>query len=203
MNKKQLLLLKFLEDSGPRLHGMLTRLTLDETAAEELMQELFIRLFEIRHLEKIKNLQAYACRTAINLAFDRRRKQRPFAPIPDDQPDHRVRHVSFRLVQHEQLQEILNAAEQLSGQTRECFVLRYIEQLDYDQIAERTDKTARQIRALCSKSIQRIRQILNERKHSRNLCENDLRPERPMEYSPGQRLGKLTQHPFFRPERAE
>lgn len=162
MNKKQLLLLKFLEESGPRLHGMLTRLTLDETVAEELMQELFIRLFEIEHPGKVENLQAYACRIAINLAFDHRRKQRSFRVIPDTQTDHRIPQVDLRLIQNEQLQEILNAAEQLSGQTRECFVLRYIEQLDYDQIAKRTEKNAQQVRGLCSKGIQRIRQILNE-----------------------------------------
>ena len=162
MNKKQTLLLRFLEESGPRLHGMLTRLTLDEDAAEELMQELFIRLFEIKHLEKIGNLHAYACRIAMNLAFDRRRKQRFFGPIPNDQADNRTPRVHLRLVQNEEMGHILSAAEQLSGQTRECFVLRYIEQMDYETIANRMDKNTQQVRALCSKGIQRIRQILNE-----------------------------------------
>ncbi len=166
MDKKQILLLRFLEESGPRLHGMLTRLTLDEYAAEELMQELFIRLFEINHLEKIENLKAYACRIAINLAFDRRRKQCSFATIPDDQTDHRAQKVDIRLIQNEQLQRILDAIKHLSGLTRECFVLRYIEQMDYGQIAERTQKTSQQVRGLCSKGIRRIRQILNEQNAS-------------------------------------
>ena len=162
MNNKQTLLLRFLEESGSRLHGMLTRLMLDEDAAEELMQELFIRLFEIKHLEKIENLQAYACRIAINLAFDRRRKQRSLRAIPDGQTDHRIPPIDLRLIQNEELQGILNAAEKLIGLTRECFVLRYIEQMDYDKIAERTQKSTQQVRALCSKGIQRIRQILNK-----------------------------------------
>ena len=166
MNEKQTLLLRFLDESGPRLHGMLTRLTLDEDAAEELMQELFIRLFEIKHLEKIENLHAYACRVVINLAFDRRRKQRFFKPIPDDQTDNRTPRVHLRLVQNEEMGHILSAVEQLSGQTRECFVLRYIEQMDYGQIVERTQKSPQQVRALCSKGIQRIRQILNEQNAS-------------------------------------
>jgi RNA polymerase sigma factor (sigma-70 family) len=166
LNEKQTLLLHFLEESGPRLHGMLTRLTLDEDAAEELMQELFIRLFEIKHLEKIENLRAYACRIAMNLAFDWRRRQHFFSPIPDNQIDNKTPRVHLRLVQNEQFQEILSAAEQLSGQTRECFVLRYIEQMDYDKIAERTQKSAQQVRALCSKGIGRIRQILNKQNAS-------------------------------------
>ena len=130
------------------------------------MQDLFIRLFEIKHLEKIENLPAYACRIAMNLAFDRRRKQRFFEPIPDDQTDNRTPHVHLRLVKNEELGHILSAAEQLSGQTRECFVLRYIEQMDYDKIAERTQKSAQQVRALCSKGIGRIRQILNKQNAS-------------------------------------
>ncbi|MBL7214472.1 MAG: sigma-70 family RNA polymerase sigma factor [Phycisphaerae bacterium] len=166
MNTKQRLLLKFLEASGPGLHGMLTRLTLDETVAEELMQNLFIRLFEIKHLEKIENLHAYACRIAINLAFDRRRQHRSFSEIPDSRPDLRIPRVDRRLIQAEEIAKILDAAQQLSGLTRECFVLRYIEQMEYAEIAKRTQKNPQQVRALCSKGTQRIRQILNEQNAS-------------------------------------
>lgn len=166
MDTKQNLLLQFLEQHGRRLHGMLTRLTLDEDIAEELMQELFIRLFQIQNLKQIENLQAYASRIAINLAFDRRRKQRFFKPVPDSQTDSKTPQVCLRLIQKEELEQILNAAELLTGQTRECFVLRYIEQMDHGQIAERTQKNAQQVRALCSKAIRRIRQIVNEQNAS-------------------------------------
>lgn len=166
MDKKQILLLQLLEQSGPRLLGMLTRLTLDQDAAEELMQELFIRLFEIEHIENIENLQAYACRTAINLAFDRRQKQRSFAAVPDNQTDRRIPPVDLQLIQAEQLDQILNALEQISGLTRECVVLRYMEQMDDNEIAKRIHKNTQQVRGLCSKGIQRIRQILNEQETS-------------------------------------
>jgi len=141
---------------------MLTRLTLDETVAEDLMQELFLRLFEMPNLEKIENLNAYATRIAINLAFDQHRKQHHFRPIPIDLEDSRILNIGLRISRNEDIQQILDAARQLSGLTQECFVLRYIEQMDYSEISERTDKTAQQVRALCSKAIQRIRQILNK-----------------------------------------
>lgn len=162
MNKKQKLLLRFLEESGDRLHRMLTRLTLDETTAEELMQELFVRLFEMRNLEKIENLHAYATRIAINLAFDQHRKQQHFRPIPIDLEDSRIPNINLRISRNEDIQQILDVARQLSGLTRECFVLRYIEQMDYGRIAERIGKTPQQVRGLCSKGIQRIRQIIND-----------------------------------------
>ncbi len=162
MKNKQSLLLEFLKESGPRLHGMLLRLTLDDQVAEELMQELFMRLFEIKHLQRINNLQAYACRMAMNLAFDRQRRKRPFLAIPDDQTDHRIPPVDRRLIQAEECRTILDAAAALSGQIRECFVLHYIEQMDYAEIAGQMQKSQPQIRALCSKAIQRIRRIVNE-----------------------------------------
>lgn len=166
MNKKQVHLLELLERSGPRLHAMLTRLTLDESVAEELMQDLFLKLLEIKKPEKIENLQAYAYRIAINLAFDRRRRKRDFLALSDTHIDQRTQKAEVKLIQNEQLQHILNAVEQLSGQTRECFVLHYIEQMDYDEIANRTQKTPKQVRGLCSKGIQHIRQILNEKNAS-------------------------------------
>lgn len=126
------------------------------------MQELFLRLFEIKHVEKIENLPAYAARIAINLAFDQRRQQRPFLEIPQDRPDHRIPRIDQRLIQTEEITKILDAAEALGGLTRQCFVLRYVEQMEYEQIAKQTRKNTKQVRALCSKAIQRIHRILNE-----------------------------------------
>ncbi len=161
MRPKENILLKLLDKSGHKLHGMLYRLTLDEDAAEDLMQELFIRLCELKQPQKIKNLEAYACRIAINLAFDRRRKQRSFTSIPEQFTDRRIQSVDFRLLQKEQLTKTLEAVDKLSDLTRECIVLRHIEQMDYDRIAERMNKSQQQIRGICSKGIQRVREILN------------------------------------------
>ena len=166
MSEKENILLKLLDRSGPKLHGMLYRLTLDADVAEDLMQDLFTRLCELKKPASIKNLEAYACRIAINLAFDRRRKQGSLIRLSETLTDHKTPQVDRQLIRNEELQHILDAAEQLSGLTRECFVLRYIEQMDYDAIAERVQKTTQQVRGLCSKAIQRIRQILNDQNAS-------------------------------------
>lgn len=153
--------LQLFEQSGTKLHGMIYRLTLDTHAAEDLMQELFCRLCQLKNPEKYDNLEAYACRTAINLAFDWRRQKRSLIKIPEDLTDTKTRTAEFRLIEYEQLEQILDAARMLNGFSRECFVLRYIEQMDYALIAKRTQKTPQHVRALCSKAIYRIRQILN------------------------------------------
>ena len=68
-------LLKLLDRQGPSLHAMLTRLTFREDVAEDLMQELFLKLAGSKGLDKVGNLAAYARTTAINLAFDWRRRE--------------------------------------------------------------------------------------------------------------------------------
>ena len=75
LSQRQTELLELLETSGARLHALLARLTLREDVAEELMQDLFIKLHGARDQGGIECWYAYARRTAINLAFDWRRRQ--------------------------------------------------------------------------------------------------------------------------------
>ena len=76
MRDRQKELLELLDKSGTNLYSLLTRLTLREDVAEELMQELFIKLSNTRGMNKIANWDAYAHKAAINLAFDWRRSHK-------------------------------------------------------------------------------------------------------------------------------
>jgi len=69
-------LLELLDQSGASLLALLTRLTLRQDVAEELMQDLFLRLSSAKDQGGIDCWYAYARRTAINLAFDWRRRQK-------------------------------------------------------------------------------------------------------------------------------
>lgn len=127
------------------------------------MQELFCRLCHVKDLSQVKNLDAYARQTAVHLAYDwlRRRKRisvslseyetEPAAPTSPVNPENR-----------EQLKQILDAAVRLEGLLWDCFVMRYIEQIEYDMIAVLLEKTPQQVRGLCSKAVRRIREIVNQ-----------------------------------------
>lgn len=155
-------LLELLEKSGASLHTLLTRLTLREDVAEELIQELFIRLTNSNELDKVENLDAYARRAAINLAFDWRRNQKRNALGLDrlNEPASNDNSPLTKLVQREELQEILNAIEQINTPAREVFVMRYIQEESYDDIARQLGKTPHQARALCSRTLSNLRNIL-------------------------------------------
>ena len=163
-------LLELLDRSGAELYALLTRLTLREDVAEELMQDLFIKLKNSRSSSKIANLDAYARRAAINLAFDWRRTSRRAAlrlgqmaePVAGDTSP------LSNLIHSEQMQETLNAVGRLKRVAREALVMRYIQQQSYDDIARQIGKTPHQVRAMCSRSIGRLRDMLGSN-HSQRI----------------------------------
>ena len=169
MTDRQKELLELLDKSGANLYTLLTRLTLREDIAEELMQELFIKLNK-SHFDKARNQYAYARKTAINLAFEwrRNRKLNPVGLGQISEPVSNVISPLNKLIRTEELDEILNAITKLNKMPREAFVMRYIEQETYDYIAEQMGKTVHHIRALCSRASNRIRYIL-ERNHSQSF----------------------------------
>ena len=163
LGKREKILVKLLERSGPKLYTLLLRLTLDEHTAEDLMQELFCRLCRIRDLSKVKNLDAYARQTAAHLAYDwlRERKRKPLF-LTEFVPDSADRTPPTCPDMQEQRQQILTAAARLEGLMWDCFVMRHIEQMPYDVIAVRLDKTPQQVRGLCSKAVRKIRDWINQ-----------------------------------------
>ncbi len=152
-----------MDRSGAELYALLTRLTLREDIAEELMQDLFIKLKNSRSAARIANLDAYARRAAINLAFDWRRARSRRAGIGLGQIAEPVAGGASplgTLIDSEELQETLNAIGRLKKASREALVMRYIQQESYDYIARQMGKTSHQVRAMCSRSIGRLRDML-------------------------------------------
>ena len=174
MGKRHKELLELLDNSGASLYTLLTRLTLREDTAEELMQELFIKLSNSSGFKKCISRDAYARKTAINLAFDWRRKFRQkfqlkpeiYKPVSNDGSP------LSKLIQSEELEEVLDAVGQLNKSWRQALVMRYIQQLSYDDIAEQMQKTPHHARALCSKALNRLRDILGT--NQKNTTEKEI-----------------------------
>lgn len=155
-------LLELLDKSGAKLFALLTRLTLREDIAEELMQELFIKLSHSRGLAKAVSREAYARRAAINLAFDWRRSRRRAALRLEHvrREDSNDESPLAKMIHSEELRETLDALGQLKKASREALVMRYIQQESYDNIAEQMGKTSHQVRAMCSRAVHHLRRIV-------------------------------------------
>ncbi len=172
MDQQARLLLDILEQHGRDLHRLLFRLTLRADVAEDLLQDLFVKLQRSPGFFESKLPAAYARRAAMHLAFDwrrqeqRRKKYREFLGEEMAVADH---HPADAVANQEQAQCILRLLDQLPPLYRDCVLLRYLHEQEYASIAAQVGKTEHQVRAICSKAIKRLRDLLRtEPSHPRN-----------------------------------
>ena len=156
-------LLNLLETSGRRLHALLYRLTLRADVAEELLQELMLRLLRSKGFGRAESAEGYAVRAAVNLAFDWQRRNRPSRLKRTDVAEIDLKDLAVdglsRILKTEQWDGILISLEKLSPAQREVLVLHFLEEESFDQIAKRVNRTPHQVRALCHKGLKRLRGI--------------------------------------------
>jgi RNA polymerase sigma factor (sigma-70 family) len=153
--------LVMLKEHGPQLHALLYRITLRQDAAEDLMQELFLRLSRTASLSKARQPLAYAITVATRLAFDWRRlhrRRREAGLLHNELADVSER-PEQRLEGREDLQVVLDAVERLPPSLRVPIAMRYLENRPYDQIATLLNMPTHQVRALCYKAIVRLRKM--------------------------------------------
>ena len=141
--------LSLLAEQGPRLHALMVRITLREDVAEDLMQELFLRLSRPHTLPRAVDPIGYAVRAATRLAFDWRRSQRRRRDTmaTENEPASNHEQKPCRLEQREELQAVLDAIQQLSTVCRDIVVMRYLEGRSYDEISAIVGKTLHQTRS--------------------------------------------------------
>jgi RNA polymerase sigma-70 factor (ECF subfamily) len=159
--------LSLLSEHGPRLYSLLVS-TLREDVAEDLMQELFMRLSRRDALLRAADPVGYAIRAATRLAFDWRRSQRRRRDTTAIDMEFQSYGDSAvcRLEQREDLQAVLDAIEKLSTICRNIVVMRYLEGQPYEEISDTVGKSLHQTRALCYKSIIRLRTLTNATRSS-------------------------------------
>ena len=148
------------------MHRLLARLTLSEDVVGDLLQELFIRLWNSKAFDKAEDPSSYAYRAAINLAFEwRRRRKKSFRSIEADcLQKERSSSVLGKMIQNEELQQVLDATSRLTDLARDVVVMHYIEQESYEEIAQRLGKKPQYLRALNAKAIARLRELLTSEK---------------------------------------
>jgi len=157
------ILLDVLERQGKTLHRLLFRLTLREDAAEDLLQDLFIKLCNHEGLARVRNPDAYVYRSAIHLAFDWRRQRRPARSLQEWQESESTDPTPLaRMIEREQLQQVLEAIGRMSIPIRNAVVLRYLQQQEYEIIGQLLQKSPKQVRALCSKGLAKLRIVLSK-----------------------------------------
>ena len=167
--ERQRKIVQLFDTSGARLHRLLARLTRHEDVVGDLLQELFIRLWNSRAFDKANDPFAYAYRAAINLAFEWRRQQKTTCrPLEEDclavQDDSSA---LGKMIQAEELEQVLDATSKLSDLARDVVAMHFIEQESFEEIAERLGKKPQYMRSLCSKAMAELRGMLASEKYQR------------------------------------
>jgi RNA polymerase sigma-70 factor (ECF subfamily) len=157
-------LLKLLDENGSRIYAVLFRLTLRYDVADDLMQELFLRISRTG-IERARDPAAYAVRTAANLALDwRRTETRRRENVDMDEALNSI-HAECdapirQLINREETERVLDAVSELPPHAREILVMHYLEQQSFETIGQQLARTPHHVRAMCHKAMKCLRQRL-------------------------------------------
>lgn len=132
----------------------------DEDEARDVVQDIFLKLWQKRDsLNEIENIEAFAMRMTRNRCLDIVRANR-VVPI-DAETDRKMKEETVDV--HEQVElnesamQIRKLINELPDLQRTVMLLRDIEQLEYEEIAERTDLKVNAIRVNLSRARKKVR----------------------------------------------
>ena len=146
---------------------MAWRLTGNAQAAEDLVQEAFLKLWLKRDgLQITGSVEAFCVTTVKNLFYDQLRKRRPQTTdhtpeelqIPHDDDAGRA------MEQAEDRQMAWQLISRLPEQQRQIVMMRDIGEMEYQEIQRQTGLTGVHIRVLLSRARKQMRQQLKQMK---------------------------------------
>ena len=132
----------------------------DEDEAHDVVQDVFLKLWQKRDsLEEIENVEAFAMRMTRNRCLDVIRANR-IVPI-DAETDRKMKQETIDVHSQVELSEtakqIKTLINELPDLQRTVIQLRDIEQLEYEEIAERTELKVNAIRVNLSRARKKVR----------------------------------------------
>ncbi len=157
------LVVTLFEAEGARLIQLARWFVDDRTAAEDLVQEAFVRL--TRHQQRINDPEraaAYLRSIVVNLARDHNRRglmslrHRPPAEVDDRSARGRLRAAD------ESRREVIEALRGLPRRQRDCVVLRYYLELSVGAIAETLGLSPNSVKTHLQRGLRSLKAELEE-----------------------------------------
>jgi RNA polymerase sigma-70 factor, ECF subfamily len=123
-----------------RVYSLALRFTGDGTAAWDVTQEVFIKVFsKLREFRNQSKFETWLYRIVLNACIDEQRRNKRFVPfaehhqhnqISEDQPQEKS------YVRRQVTEAVQQAVARLSPKVKAPILLRYVEGLSYTEIAE-------------------------------------------------------------------
>lgn len=157
-----------------RLHNFLYRYTHNHQDCEDLVQETFLRVYRSRHsYERIAKLSTWMYTIALNLAKSMYKKKQRMTKIsmhadPNDSESREYEIEDSVILQDDQLHQKMSVAElekalmKLNDDFREVIVLRDIQQLSYEEIAEITDTAMGTVKSRINRARQQLQDLIGD-----------------------------------------
>ena len=143
-------------------------LTGDHHEAEDLTSETFVRVWASADSLRLPTVKAYLLTIAKNLYLNTRRRSQPQVRL------HEGRKLATRSLDPEQrasgraeLEEVLRALDRLSEVDRAALLMRAVEQLPYDEIAQALKVSPVAARVRVHRARRRLLNITEERRRKR------------------------------------
>lgn len=157
-----------------RLHNFLYRYTHNHEDCEDLVQETFLRVYRSRDsYQRIAKLSTWIYTIALNLAksmYKKKQRMSTFSIHADEtNPDYREFEITdTALLQDEELhlknsmEELEKALMELNEDFREVIVLRDIQQLSYEEIAEITGTAMGTVKSRINRARIQLQEIIGD-----------------------------------------
>ena len=136
----------------------------DRTAAEDLVQEAFIRLFHSAHrIDDPGRAAAYLRSIVLNLARDHNRRGLLSLRHQDAMTEQALpEEPDVQVVRSESEAEVLDALRSLSPRQRDCLVLRFYMDLSEKEIAATLRISPNSVKTHCQRGMSALSSILGE-----------------------------------------
>lgn len=129
-----------------------------ENDAQDAVQDLFVKLWGNRdQLDTVLNFKAYCTTLMKNLCIDRLRKDQRVQGIEVGTDIVESRRVDEDYDAREKLERVLAAIERLPERQRDVMKMYVLEEMSYDEIAQKTGMTNLTLRVLLSNARKTLR----------------------------------------------
>lgn len=164
-----------------RLHNFLYRYTQNHQDCEDLVQETFLRVYRSRHsYERIAKLSTWMYTIALNLAKSMYKKKQRMTLMsihadPSDSESREFEIMDMAIGQDVALHQKMSIAElekallKLNEDFREVIVLRDIQQLSYEEIAEITDTAMGTVKSRINRARQQLQELIGDFVYSETI----------------------------------
>lgn len=145
----------------PRLQRVALRLLGNAEDAEDIVQEVYMKLWSKRDaLPDVKDVEAYCVTLTRNMCIDRLRMAEMEKADVDEVPTMLAAtdDVEAQVERHDAVEQVKQIIETLPEHQQQVITLRDMEDCSFEEIAEQTGLTAVNIRMLLSRARRTIRE---------------------------------------------